>query len=123
MLPINFSVCFPFKHDTSEPELSANVFQIQSSIDRKAPPMKHRAYSRRQPQHANQLFDRSATPAFSDDDVEFMFSLQTRDMKQPRTSVILRGNAISMVIDSGASVNVINETTYIRFTYAITETY
>jgi hypothetical protein len=90
---------------------TSSKFNRQSTAKR-PPRSRPTGHSRRQPQHVNQLFDRSATPEFSDDDVEYTFSLQTRDMKQPRTPVILRGNVISMIIDSGASVNVIDETTY-----------
>jgi hypothetical protein len=63
---------------------------------------------RQSQQHINQLDNYSETSEVSDDDVEYTFSFATSHVKQPRTSVILRGNTISMMIDSGASVNIIN---------------
>jgi hypothetical protein len=72
---------------------------------------------RRQQQLVNQMDNRSEQTELSDDDDEYLFAVgnDNGNMKQPRTSVNIQGNVISMMIDSGASVNIIDEASYKAF--------
>jgi hypothetical protein len=61
--------------------------------------------------------NRSEQTELSDDDDEYLFAVgnDNGSMKQPHTSVNIQGNVISMMIDSGASVNIIDEASHKAF--------
>ena len=49
------------------------------------------------------------------DENGYVFSLRSQYAQQPRTTIDIRGNIVSFVIDTGASVNIIDEKTYNSF--------
>ena len=51
----------------------------------------------------------------SDQSDEYVFSLHSQSTSQPRATIDIQGNVVSFVIDTGASVNILDESTYNSF--------
>ena len=99
--------------DTARQSQTRASFNRQPTAKR---PSRGSGRGRRQShQQLNQLDNCPEASESSDDDIAYLFSVGTTATKQPRTFVTIRGNNISMLIDSGASVNIIDEVTYDSF--------